>query len=84
MILVVFHTAGINEKKKKGKKKMVQKLEMGYCPLSMRLGAGLGVAAGWARARLGVQAGAGARAWRARHSAQGATAGWGGGQRAGL
>ena len=44
---------------------MVQKLEMGYCPLSMRLGARLGVAAGWARARLGVQAGAGARAWRA-------------------
>ena len=86
MILVVFHTAGINEKKK-GKKKMVQKLEMGYCPLSMRLGAGLGVAAGWARARLGVlgvQAGAGARAWRARHSAQGAAAGWGAGQRAGL
>ena len=35
------------ERKKKGKK-MVQKLEMGYCPLSMRLGAGLGVAAGWA------------------------------------
>ena len=57
----------------------------GHCPLSMGLGAGLGVAAGWARARLGVlgvQAGAGARAWRARHSAQGAAAGWGAGQRA--
>ena len=37
----------VAEEKNK-EKKMVQKLEMGYCPLSMRLGAGLGVAAGWA------------------------------------
>ena len=40
MILVVFHTAGINEKKKK--KNLVQNLD--------GLGAGLGIGrAGWAR-----------------------------------
>ena len=47
---------------KKRKKKFCVKNLDGYCPLSMGLGAGLGVAAGWARARLGVlgvQAGAG-------------------------
>ena len=41
----------VAERKKK-EKKMVQKFEMGYCPLSMRLGAGLGVLG----AGLGVQA----------------------------
>ena len=39
-------------KKKKRKKKLVQNLD-GYCPLSMRLGAGLGAGLAWAQA--GVQ-----------------------------
>ena len=39
---------------------MVQKLEMGYCPLSMRLGAGLG--AGQALGHAGERHGMGARA----------------------
>ena len=52
MILVVFHTAGINEKKniyheKKEKKKSMQNLKWATAHLSRRLGAGLGVAAGW-------------------------------------
>ena len=49
VILVVFHTAGINEKKKYNyhEKKMVQNLD-GYCPFELKaglgvLGAGLGV-----------------------------------------
>ena len=42
---------------------MVQKLEMGYCPLSMRLGAGLGAGQAWVQA--GCAAGALARRWAA-------------------
>ena len=53
MILVVFHTAGINEKKKKkGKKKFWYRTWMGYCPTEVKagMGAGLGTGrAGWAR-----------------------------------
>ena len=74
----------IKEMKKKMGKKMVQKLEMGYWPLSMRLGAGLG--AGQASAQVGVQ-GAGrwaqARVAGVRTGAQGVLAlGVGAGTRA--
>ena len=51
-----------NEKKKKEKKKRCRTW-MGYCPLSMRLGAGLGAGQAWAQA--GRAAGALARRWAA-------------------
>ena len=50
MILVVFHTAGINEKKNiiiMKKKKFLQNL--GYCPSELKVGLGAGLGAGcWA------------------------------------
>ena len=59
MILVVFHTAGINEKKK-GKKKIWYRTWMGYCPIELRAGLGTGRVAGrtarsrrWASVRAG-------------------------------
>ena len=66
MILVVFHTAGINEKKKGIKKKFWYRTWMGYCPTDLKagLGAGLGTGrAGWAR---------GTQARRRRHGCTGA------------
>ena len=48
---------------KKRKNKMVKKLEIGYCPLSMRLGAGLGAGQAWAQA--GVQGAGRRRVWLA-------------------
>ena len=74
MILVVFHTAGINEKKKynyheKKKKNLVQNL--GYCPseLKVGLGTGLGVQA------LGRRRACAGRAWAAQGRAGRAQAG---------
>ena len=79
MILVVFHTAGINEKKKE-KKKILYRTWMGYCPIELRAcaagrwgagarrrgrwGAGLG-AGRWARGRAGAGLGVQARRQRA-------------------
>ena len=66
MILVVFHTAGINEKKKEKKKKIWYRTWMGYCPTELKagLGAGLGTGrASWAR---------GTQARRKRHGLTGA------------
>ena len=59
MILVVFHTAGINERKKKGKKKISfwYRTWMGYCPIELRAGR-------WGAGALGrVGVGAGALGW---------------------
>ena len=62
---------------------MVQKLEMGYCPLSMRLGAGLGTGrAGGARGRASGRMGLGGSDERGR--AAGAGRGARGGRLGGL
>ena len=58
-----------NEKKKEEKKKICAEPGWATAQLSLRLGAGLGVAAGWARARLGVL-GAQGTARRARQQAR--------------
>ena len=76
MILVVFHTAGINEKKRK-KKKNLYRTWMGYCPIELgarrrgRWGAGLG-AGRWARGRAGAGLGVQARRQQAWQRALGA------------
>ena len=46
MILVVFHTAGINEKRKGKKKKFWYRTWMGYCPIELRAGLGAGLGTG--------------------------------------
>ena len=66
MILVVFHTAGINEKKKGKKKKFWYRTWMGYCPTELKAGLGAGQGTervGWAR---------GTQARRRRHGRTGA------------
>ena len=64
MILVVFHTAGINEKKKGKKKKFWYRTWTGYCLIELKAGLGAGLGTGcvarrsarsrrWASVRVG-------------------------------
>ena len=67
VILVVFHTAGINEKKNNYKKKKIwYRTWMGYCPSELKAGLGAGCWACWRWARRHGAGGMGARARGAR------------------